>query len=143
MSASVRELIQAQLRAIDVACRQLSGQPLDGLHSSVEQAAQVPARFDWDRKAASNAEIFNVLADAVRDPVLRQRLNAGAGLAHHLMMAAGPTAGGIIDNSWRRLLACLRAGNPGAAADELDRQLRSLHVLSCLAGRPLAGEPAL
>jgi WhiB family transcriptional regulator, redox-sensing transcriptional regulator len=138
MSQPVQELIQAQVTAIHVACRQLTAQRLEGLRRGVEQARRLPARFSWDRKAAAHAEIFTMLADAVRDPVLRQVLNSGADLAHHLMMAAGPAADGMICNSLRRMLTCLRAGDPGSAADELESQLRILHFMSRLAGHDTA-----
>jgi hypothetical protein len=92
------ELIQAQFMAVPVACRRMSVHGLEALRSSVKEACPLPARFGWDRKAAAYAEIFNTLADAVRDPALRRVLNAGVGLVHHLMMAAGP-AGPLA--SWR------------------------------------------
>ena len=109
MSLSVQELIQAQATAIHAACWQLSGQRMEGLRRGVEQACLLPGRFDWDRKAAAHAEIFTMLADAVRDPVLRQVLKSGAGLAHHLMMAAGPAADDVIRSCWG---ACSPACGP-------------------------------
>jgi hypothetical protein len=86
------ELIQGQVVAVRIACRRITVQRLEALHHSVEQACLLPVRFGWDRKAAAHAEIFNMLADAVRDLVLRQILNSGVGLVHHLMLAAGPAA---------------------------------------------------
>jgi WhiB family transcriptional regulator, redox-sensing transcriptional regulator len=138
MSQPVQEVIRAQGMAIHAACWQLSGQRLEGLRRRVEQAVRLPARSGWDRKAAAHAEIFNLLADAARDSVPRQVLNSGTDLAYDLMMAAGPAADGIIANSWRRMLACLRAGDPGGAADEMENQLRILYFMSRLAGHDTA-----
>jgi hypothetical protein len=129
------KLIQRQVAAARIASRQLSAQRLEILHHSVEQACQLPARFGWDRRAAEYAEVFNVLADTVRDLVLRQVLNSGAGLAHYLMMAAGPAANGVVAASRRRMLDRLRTGDCDGAADELERELRALHFMSRLAGR--------
>jgi DNA-binding FadR family transcriptional regulator len=128
------DLIHGQVAAVAIACRRLSVQRLEALRRSVEQACLLSAKFGWDRKAAAHAEIFNLLADAVRDPVLRQVLNSGVGLVHHLMMAAGPAADGVVTTSRRRLLACFLAGDPEGAADELERELRILHFMSRLAG---------
>ena len=41
------------------------------------------------------AELFTLLADSAGDPVLAQVLNLGAGISHHLMVTAGPSAAGI------------------------------------------------
>jgi DNA-binding FadR family transcriptional regulator len=136
------ELIQLQVAAVRVACRRMSVQRLQALHQSVEQACLLPAGFGWDRKAAAHAEIFNLLADAVHDPAPRQVLNSGAGLMHHLMMTAGPVAGGVLAASRRRLLACFQAGDPDGAAGELEAELRFLHFTSRLANSRLAGGDA-
>jgi DNA-binding FadR family transcriptional regulator len=127
------ELIQDQVAAVRVACRRMGIQQLNALRPSVEQACQLPAMFGWDRKAAAHAEIFSILADAVRDPFLRQELKASVGLVHHLMMAAGPAASGVVAASRRRVLACFQAGDPDGAAGELERELRVLHFMWRLA----------
>lgn len=56
-------------------------------------------------------EMQRRLADSAGDPVLAQVLNLGAGIAHHLMVTAGPSAGGITANSCKRILACLSTGD--------------------------------
>jgi DNA-binding FadR family transcriptional regulator len=127
------ELIQGQVVAVRIACRRITVQRLEALHHSVEQACLLPVRFGWDRKAAAHAEIFNMLADAVRDRVLRQILNSGVGLVHHLMLAAGPAADGVVGASRRHMLARLRAGDPDGAAAELESELRTLYFMSRLA----------
>src|SRR5271169_2362502 len=133
------ELIQGQVAALRIACRRMSVQRLEALRHSVEQACLLPGRFGWDRKAAAHAEIFNVLADAVRDLALRRVLNSGVGLVHHLMMVAGPAADGVVATSRRQLLACFLAGDPDGAAGELESELRILHFMSRLANsRPAA-----
>jgi DNA-binding FadR family transcriptional regulator len=132
------ELIQGQVAAIRIACRRMSARRLEALHQSVEQARLLPARFGRDRKAAAHAEIFNLLADAVRDPALRQVLNSGVGLVHHLMMTAGPAANGVVAASRPRVLACFAAGDPDGAADKLESELRVLHFMSPLASSRLA-----
>jgi hypothetical protein len=57
----------------------------------------------------------------------------GAGLAHHLMMAAGRGADGITAASRRRLLAHLLAGDADAAALEMEQHLSTMHLMSRLA----------
>jgi len=134
------ELVQGQVMAVRIACRRMTAQRLEGLRQSVEQACVLPARFGWDRKAAAHAEIFNMLADTVRDPGLRQVLNSGVGLTHHLMMTAGPVAGGVVAASRRRVLACFLAGDPDGAAGELESELRFLQFTSRLVNsRPAGG----
>ena len=51
------ELIRVGALVAYAACRQMTPQYLQALHDSVEQACCLPSRFDWDRKAASHAEI--------------------------------------------------------------------------------------
>jgi len=55
----------------------------------------------------AHAEIFNVLADAVDEPLVGRVLSSGAGLAYDLMIAAGCAADGMITSSRQRLLAHL------------------------------------
>jgi DNA-binding FadR family transcriptional regulator len=136
------ELIQGQVTAVRVACRRMTSQRLEALRQSVEQACVLPAMFGWDRKAAAHAEIFNMLADTVREPALRQVLNSGVGLMHHLMMTAGPVAGGVVSSSRRRVLACFLAGDPDGAAGELESELRFLQFTSRLVNsRAASGNP--
>jgi DNA-binding FadR family transcriptional regulator len=128
------ELIQGQVATVRIACRRMTVQRLEALRRSVEQACLLPSRFGWDRKAAAHAEIFNELADATRDPALRRVLNAGAGLAHHLMITAGPAANSVVAASRQRMLAQFLVGDPDGAADELERELRALLFMSRLTG---------
>ncbi|HEX6522367.1 MAG TPA: hypothetical protein VF070_20520, partial [Streptosporangiaceae bacterium] len=50
----------------------------------------------------------------------------GAGIAHHLMVTAGPSAAGITASACKRILACLAAGDPDGAAREVEGYLRVL-----------------
>jgi len=68
--------------------------------------------------------------------VLSQVLNSGAGFAHHLMVAAGPAADGMIASSRRRLLTYLSAGDADGAASEMESHLRVLNFTRRLAARP-------
>jgi len=71
-------------------------------------------------------QLFTLLADSAGDPVLAQVLNLGAGIAHHLMVTAGPSAAGITANSCKRILACLSTGDSDGAAHEVEGYLRVL-----------------
>jgi DNA-binding FadR family transcriptional regulator len=112
---------------------QLTEPVLTAVRDSVQRAARLPARPGWERKATAHAEIFRLLADAAGTPVV---LTAEAGRVRDLMITVGPAADGLITNSRRRLLACLHAGDPDGAADEMEDHLRVLHFMARLAGRP-------
>jgi DNA-binding FadR family transcriptional regulator len=119
-------MIQAQAMAARIACTRITTLDLGALHDSVERACRLEARFQWDRKAAAHAEIFNLLADAVDDPLLAPLLSGGAGYVRELMLAVGRAADGMITSSRRRLLASLRAGDGEGAALEMEKHLRGL-----------------
>ena len=127
-------LIQVQAMAVRVACLRMTAQQLKALHDSVEFASCLPARSQWDRKAAAHAEIFRLLADAADDPVLAPLLGSAAGSVHHLMLTVGRAADGMIIGSHRRLLAHLRAGNADEAALEMENHLRGLQYMGRLTG---------
>lgn len=125
----VNELIETQVIAIRIACGQMTAPHLKALQDSFEQACRVPAAFPSNRKAAAHAEIFNVLAGGVNDPVVASALSGGAMLAYDFMVAAGRGVAGMIVGSRRRLLAHLLAGDAEAAALEMEQHLRVLHYL--------------
>jgi DNA-binding GntR family transcriptional regulator len=75
-------LIQAQVMAARIACLRMTVEQLKTLHGSVERASGLPARCQWDCKAAAHAEIFGLLADVAGDPVLAPVLSDGAGSVH-------------------------------------------------------------
>ena len=127
-------LIQVQAMAARVACLRMTAQHLKALQDSVEYASCLPARSQWDRKAAAHAEIFRLLADAADDPVLAPLLSSAAGSVHHLMLTVGRAADGMIIGSHRRLLAHLRAGNADEAALEMEKHLRGLQYMWRLTG---------
>ena len=127
------ELIELQVSAVRNACGQMTALHLKALHESIEQACRIPAEFWWDRKAAAHAEIFNVLADAVNEPLAGRVLSSGAGLAYGLMIAAGRAADGMITSSRQRLLEHLSGGDPQGAALEMEQHLRGLDYMGRLA----------
>jgi DNA-binding GntR family transcriptional regulator len=102
-------LIQVQAMATRIACLRMTAQHLTALRDTVERASCLPARSDWDRKAAAHAEIFHLPADVADDPVVLPVHSAGAGFAHDLMLTVGRAADGMIASSRRRLLSHLRA----------------------------------
>lgn len=127
-------LIEAQAAAVHALCGRLSPAQLEDLRRSVEQACLMPRSLGWDRGATAHAEFFGLLAGAAGHPQLARVLSSGAGLAHHLMVTAGPAVGPLTANSRRRLLAFLAAGDPGGAAHEMESHLRVLRFMGRLAG---------
>ena len=125
----MNELIETQVIAIRIACRQMTTPHLKALQDSVEQACRVPAAFPWDSKAAAHAQIFNVFADAVNDPLVAAVLSSGVGLAYDLTVVAGRGVAGMIVGSRRRLLGHLLAGDAEAATLEMEQHFRTLHYL--------------
>jgi hypothetical protein len=133
------ELIRVGALVAYAACRQMTPQYLQALHDSVEQACCLPSRFDWDRKAASHAEIVNLLADAAGDPALAVLVRDVPRQLHDLVIVVGPAASGIIASSRRRLLAVLRAGDAAGAAREMEQHLRGLLWMRRVFCRPVSG----
>jgi DNA-binding FadR family transcriptional regulator len=131
------ELLLVLTRATRLACLTITTQRRAALQASLEQAAAVPAELGWKRKAAAHAEFFNALADAAGDPRLTPVFNHVAGYAYHLMVTAGRGADGIVANSRKRVLTCLRADDIDGAADEMEQHLRILHFMTRLT-RPSA-----
>jgi DNA-binding FadR family transcriptional regulator len=125
-------LIEIQAMAVGAICGRLTTEQLQEMQRSIEQACLIPRHIGWDRKAAAHAELFILLADSAGDPVLAQVLNLGAGIAHHLMVTAGPSATGITANSCKRILACLSIGDSDGAAHEVEGYLRVLKFIGRL-----------
>ena len=129
-----KELLEAQVSAICIACRRMTISRLSALQNSVDQAFATPAVFGWERKAAGYAGILNVLADAAADDAITaQVLSGGVGLVYDLMGAVGPVVDGMTASSCRCLLAHLRAEDAEGVALELEKQLRVLHFMWRLA----------
>jgi DNA-binding FadR family transcriptional regulator len=124
-------LILMQGTIVRAACERMEPAHLKALSDSVQQAACLPGRLAWDRKAAVHAEIFNLLGDATGDPVLARVAGVAVGWMHDLALTVGPVADSIILNSRRRLLACLSAGDADGAGREMERHLSGL----CFMGR--------
>jgi len=119
-------LIGIQEIAVRAICGRLTAVQLQEMQRSVEQACLIPKHVEWDRKATAHTELFTLLADSAGDPVLAQVFNLGAGIAHHLMVTAGPSAAGITASSCKRILACLSTGDSDGAAHEVEGYLRVL-----------------
>jgi DNA-binding FadR family transcriptional regulator len=107
---------------------------LKALSESLGETCRLPADTGWKQKAAAHAAFFAVLAEAADDLVVAPVLVSGAEVAYDLMITAGRAADGIVINSRRRFLECLRAGDPEGAALELEDHLRILHVMCRLIG---------
>jgi DNA-binding FadR family transcriptional regulator len=129
------QLIGALASSAEIACGRMSPPCLRALRESFEKACRLSADAGWERKAAAHSAFFTVLADAIGDPVVAPVLVSGAELAYDLMIMAGRAADGIVINSRRRLLECLRVGDARGAALELEEHLRILHVMGRLTGR--------
>jgi DNA-binding GntR family transcriptional regulator len=117
-------LIQVQATVTRIACLRMTAQHLKALRDRVDHASCIPARSQWDRKAAAHAEIFSLLAGAADDPVASGALGVGAEFAHDLMLVVGPAADGMIANSRRRLLVHMAAGRADDAGVEMESHLR-------------------
>jgi hypothetical protein len=119
--------------ATHIACRRMTPQHLNALHTSVDHASCLPARPDWGRKATAHLELFTILGDVTGDSDLAGLVSSAAGRLHDLAMTVGPAADGIILSSRRRLLRELRAWDADAAALEMERHLERLHFMERLA----------
>jgi hypothetical protein len=97
------------------------------------QAREAPAGFGWDHKAAAHAEFFITLADAVGDLCAAPVLSHGVRLAYDLMIGVGSAADSIVINSRKRMLAHIRAGEPGKAALGMENHLTLLRFMNRLA----------
>lgn len=133
------ELVVAQVSAVRIACRRITGAHLKALRDSVEQACRIPAAMPWDRKAMAHAEFFNALADVVGDHLVAPVLSGGAGLAYDLMAAAGGQAEAMILGSRRSFLAHLQTGDAEAAALEMERHLDVLYYMWHLGSQSSSG----
>jgi len=135
-------LIGAQAGAAEIVCGQISPPRLAALRESFGEACRLPAEA-WEQRAAAHAAFFTVLAEgAAADPAAAALLLAGGELARELMITAGRGCDGIVVNSRRRFLDCLRGADPGGAARELEDHLRILRVMCRLAGRAGWAHPA-
>jgi len=120
------ELILLLADTVRIACRRMTPGHLAALSGSVAQAALMPAKPDWERKAAAYATSVGMLGDATGDPVLMRVAGHAAGWTYDVAFAVGPSADGIIRNAHRRLLGYLRAGDADAAGREIEDHLRGL-----------------
>jgi hypothetical protein len=127
------EMVSLLSAATHVACQQLTPPYLDALHASVERASCLPARPDWERKAAAHAELFTMLGAVTGDRELTRLVSSATGRLQDLVTTVGPVADGIILGSRRRLLRELRACDADGAAREVERHLRGLQFMGRLA----------
>jgi DNA-binding GntR family transcriptional regulator len=134
------EMVSLLSVAARAACQQMTPRYLDALHASVEQASCLPARPDWERKAAAHAELFTMLGVLTGDGDLARLMSSATGRLQDLVVTVGPVADGIILSSRRRLLRELRACDADGAAHEVERHLSGLQFMGRLArGAGFAG----
>jgi WhiB family redox-sensing transcriptional regulator len=134
-AASTEELIRLQASAALAACEQMTVAAQQVLRDSVDLASRLPTSAGWERRAAAQAEIFDLLAEVTDNRAAAAVLRGAARPVRDLILSAGPAANGMITGSRQRMLACLRAGDAKAAALELEQHLRALHFMSRLARR--------
>jgi DNA-binding GntR family transcriptional regulator len=129
--ACAEDLTGMQAMAARSACEQMTAPAMKLLLDSVVQAASLPTKPGWERKAAAHAEFFRLLAGVAGGAP--EWLAGQSRLIRDLMYAAGPAANGMITSSRQRLLARLRAGDADGAALEVEAHLRILHFMGRLA----------
>ncbi len=127
-------LISVQVMTARIACRWMTARHLEAVSDSVDQAARLRARSQWERKAAAHAEIFNLLGEATGYPALAGLSGLAAGWVYDAVLKAGPAADGMILSSRGRLLRYLRIRDAEGAGREMEHHLRGLHHLWLLAG---------
>ena len=136
-------LISIQAMTARIACRWMTARQLEAVTESIDQAARVPARSQWERKAAAHAEIFGLLGDATGYPALAQRAGLAAAWLNDAALTVGPAADGMILSSRRRLLRCLRIRDVDGAGREMEHHLRGLDTMGRLAGADPQDRPDL
>jgi GntR family transcriptional regulator, transcriptional repressor for pyruvate dehydrogenase complex len=127
------EMVSLLSVATRVACKRMTPAYLGALHASVEQASCLPARPDWEPKAAAHAELFTILGVLTSSRDLARLTSAATGRLQDLVVTVGPVADGIILSSRRRLLRELRACDADGAAHEVERHLGGLQFMGRLA----------
>jgi DNA-binding FadR family transcriptional regulator len=132
-SGGAEDLIHRNGRAARLACEHMTWPALNAVRDTVAWASSLPARPNWDRKAAAHAELFRLLAGLAGDRVAAVGPGGQAGLLEDLMCAVGPAADGMIMSSRRRLVAYLSAGDADNAAREVETHLRVLLYMGRLA----------
>jgi hypothetical protein len=97
-------LISVQAMTARIACRWMSTRQLEAMSGSIDHAARLSARSQWEYKAAAHAEIFSLLGDATGYPALarladlatrvgpRRDADGGPGSGRHDPQLAPPTA---------------------------------------------------
>ena len=63
-------LIAVQAMVARIACRWITAPDLKAVSDSIDQAACLPARPQWERKASAHTQVFGLLADATGYPAL-------------------------------------------------------------------------
>jgi DNA-binding GntR family transcriptional regulator len=134
------DLIVMLTAAVETACRRITMAHLAALSASVDQAASIPAKSCWERKALAHAETIGMLGEITGDAALMRVAGHAASLTYDLVIAVGPAAGWIVLNSRRRLLGHLRAGDADAAGQEIERHLRGLLFMGRLCRARRAGD---
>jgi DNA-binding FadR family transcriptional regulator len=131
-------LISVQAMTARIACRWITPRQLKAVSDSIDRAARLPSRSQWERKAAAHAEIFGLLGDATGYPALAELAGSAAGWVSDAVLTVGPTADGVIVSSRRRILRCLRTGDADGAGQEMERHLRTLFYMRRLTANQAA-----
>lgn len=92
-SVTEDELISLRADTVPVACHRMQLSDLAASSDSVAEAALIPAKPCWERKAAAHAKTISMLGDATGDPALMPAAGLAADWTYDLAVAAGPTAG--------------------------------------------------
>jgi DNA-binding FadR family transcriptional regulator len=120
-------LIAVQAMVARIACRWMTAPDLRAVSDSIDQAACLPARPQWQRKAFAHTQVFGLLADATGYPALARLAGPATAWVHDMTLTAGTAADGMILSSRRRLLGCLRARDAAGAGHEVEHHLAGLH----------------
>ena len=136
-------LISVQAMTARIACRWMCTRQLEGMSDSIDHAARLSARSQWEYKVAAHAEIFSLLGDATGYPALAWLADLATGWVHDTTLAVGPAADGMILSSRRRLLRFLRIRDADGAGREMEHHLRGLHDMWRLAGPASQERPDL
>jgi DNA-binding GntR family transcriptional regulator len=124
--------VRSLAAAVETACMTISDTCLTALQDSLSQACGIPAKSDWERKAAAHANFFKMLAEATNDQGAAQALRSGARLEYDLLITVGHSADFIVANSRNRVLTHIRAGKARDAAAEMEKNLGVLRFMERL-----------
>jgi DNA-binding FadR family transcriptional regulator len=109
-----------------LACARRSKEDLAALEANVAAADEATAKGDVAGRASINYEFHRLLARAARNPVLIILTDALMEMTRHFVESVGYMPNRYVMPSRHRLLACLRAQDGDAAAQEMESMLKRL-----------------